>query len=432
MSRCFPFPPPTYANKGEALDELIKRVSLLVHKISDDEYLLVLGFVDIAILRKDKEEAKLKRKEHKLQKKLRKERIRSTETEKSDADGKVKRKEENYEKKRENNLYGGNLSKAAVEEKHPQQKKRKNDLYGGNHSKSAAEEKYPLQKKRKTVVDESDLLESSDLTQEHEQPTCSGSVSFVSDSTQSNPKKRRLHESLSNDGDSERKIIRIRLLKTASEVHVLKSSGSGCIPSVLTKTEVGKHILKPCQELPLATPEGRNETKRHGLILKQCQELPLPPQDSSRQSKRPETQKLCLKQSLELPLAATQESNESKNNEANKLDLKPEQELPLAARRESRKSRRTSKTSLFIDGSQSLDQFYGDLLKPWLLPRLEAEHCDSDEDDWLLGSKQENKQDATIHKAANVVSCSRTSNLWPQANYLPEADIFGLPYTVPF
>ncbi|XP_062098453.1 uncharacterized protein LOC133804306 [Humulus lupulus] len=419
MSRCFPFPPPSYANKGEALDELIK-------------------------LRKDKEEAKLKRKEHKLQKKLRKERTRNTETEKSVADGKVKKNEEEkypQEKKRGIDLYDGNLSKAVVE-KYPQQKKRKNDLNGGNLSKVVVEEKYPQQKKRKTelegrylskaVVDESDQLESSDLTQEHEQPTCSGSVSFVSDSTQSHPKKRRLQESLSNDGDSERKIIRIRLRNTASEVHVLKSSGSGHIPSVLTKSEFGKHSLKPCQELPLATPEGRNETKRPGLIFKQSQELPLAPQEN-RESKKHETQNLHLKPARELPLSGTQESNESKSNEAQKFDvLEPDLELSLDARQESKKSRKASKTSLFIDGIQSSDQFYGKLLEPWVLPRLEEEHYDSDEDDWLNGSEQENKQESTIHKPANVLSCSRSSHLWPQANYLPEADIFGLPYTVPF
>lgn len=52
-------------------------------------------------------------------------------------------------------------------------------------------------------VEESEQLENSDITEEHDQPTCSGSICFVSDSIQSGNKRRRQEDSLSNDGDSQ-------------------------------------------------------------------------------------------------------------------------------------------------------------------------------------------------------------------------------------
>ncbi|XP_062076572.1 uncharacterized protein LOC133811669 [Humulus lupulus] len=259
MSRCYPYHGPPNANKGEALDELIK-------------------------LRKDKDETKLKRI------KLRKECSRSTETEKCD---KTVKKNDFQEKKK---------------------KKRKNDFNGGHLSKA--------------VVEESDQVDSSDLTQEDEQPTIS------------NNKKRRLHEvePLSNDGDKERRKIRIR------------------IPNI----GFGKHSFKPCRELPLAIPESRNETKRCGLALKQCQELPLATQVSSKESKRHEAQKLFPKQGRELPLAM-QESNKFESNEPRKLCLKlsPEllkqrQELPLAPQVSSKESKRHEAQKLFLNQAREL------------------------------------------------------------------------------
>ncbi|XP_062076573.1 uncharacterized protein LOC133781551 [Humulus lupulus] len=259
MSRCYPYHGPPNANKGEALDELIK-------------------------LRKDKDETKLKRI------KLRKECSRSTETEKCD---KTVKKNDFQEKKK---------------------KKRKNDFNGGHLSKA--------------VVEESDQVDSSDLTQEDEQPTIS------------NNKKRRLHEvePLSNDGDKERRKIRIR------------------IPNI----GFGKHSFKPCRELPLAIPESRNETKRCGLALKQCQELPLATQVSSKESKRHEAQKLFPKQGRELPLAM-QESNKFESNEPRKLCLKlsPEllkqrQKLPLAPQVSSREIKRDEARKLPLKTSRGL------------------------------------------------------------------------------
>ncbi|XP_062079873.1 uncharacterized protein LOC133784593 [Humulus lupulus] len=259
MSRCYPYHGPPNANKGEALDELIK-------------------------LRKDKDETKLKRI------KLRKECSRSTETEKCD---KIVKNNDFQEKNK---------------------KKRKNDLNGGHLSK--------------VVVEESDQVDSSDLTQEDEQPTIS------------NNKKRRLHEvePLSIDGDKERRKIRIR------------------IPNI----GFGIHSFKPCRELPLAIPESRNETKRCGLALKQCQELPLATQVSSKESKRHDAHKLFPKQGREFPLAM-QESNKFESNEPQKLYLKlsPEllkqrQKLPLAPQVSSREIKRDEAQKLPLKTSRGL------------------------------------------------------------------------------
>lgn len=55
-----------------------------------------------------------------------------------------------------------------------------------------------------------------------------------------------------------------------------------------------------------------------------------------------------------------------------------------------------------------------------------------DDEDWLFGSKQQ-RQEPKL-KSSDDITCrqSSSSNLWPQAQLLPEADIFALPFTVPF
>ncbi|PON93927.1 cylicin [Trema orientale] len=381
MSRCYPFPPPSYANKGEALGELIK-------------------------LQREKEEAKSNRKEKKLLKKLGKQYSEGfTRTHRNVTDGKVRKVDD---------------------EKYYLQKK----------SKTVSKARYPL----KTVDDESDQLEKSDLTEEQEQPTCSGSICFVSDSTQSSKKRRRQEDSLSNDGDSQRPVIRIRLPSrnnrepdtlieqkkkirfttgTGSEARVQKSSDFGNVPSfekshctnVVPKKEIENVTLKPCRELPLATRESR-ETKSETSLLVSG------PQKNSEFGHVPILDK-------------SRRTNAVTKTEIEKPTAKPCGKLLLAAR-ESGETNTASETNMCVGGIQSLDPLYRTLIVNWVPPRLELDQNDSDDQGWLFGSKQEIRQESRIQKSGNVVSCSRTSSLWPQANYLSEVDVFALPFTVPY
>ncbi|XP_038699514.1 uncharacterized protein LOC119996790 [Tripterygium wilfordii] len=61
---------------------------------------------------------------------------------------------------------------------------------------------------------------------------------------------------------------------------------------------------------------------------------------------------------------------------------------------------------------QKAASLYRDFIEEWFSQSLDAE-------DWLLSSKR-------IAESPNVAS------LWPSARYIPEADVFALPFTLPF
>ena len=70
-------------------------------------------------------------------------------------------------------------------------------------SKSGLNEAYP---KRIIDEDEAERLEKSDLTEEHEQPTCSQCVCYLSDSTQSSNKRKR-HNNSANARESQSELL---------------------------------------------------------------------------------------------------------------------------------------------------------------------------------------------------------------------------------
>ncbi|XP_028784606.1 glutamic acid-rich protein [Neltuma alba] len=76
---------------------------------------------------------------------------------------------------------------------------------------------------------------------------------------------------------------------------------------------------------------------------------------------------------------------------------------------------------------------YNSLFQNWNACELQLKGFELEEDqDWLSAS--EGRQTQATKKAKSVndfLGCSGSS-LWPRAQYLPEADIYGLPYTVPF
>ncbi|KAK8512574.1 hypothetical protein V6N13_082884 [Hibiscus sabdariffa] len=75
---------------------------------------------------------------------------------------------------------------------------------------------------------------------------------------------------------------------------------------------------------------------------------------------------------------------------------------------------------------------YKTLIEDWLPTVLHPE-LDDDEngDDWLLPKKRLDKPLVRRSDDSNVL-CHSSSTSWPRAQYLPEAEVFALPYTVPF
>lgn len=74
---------------------------------------------------------------------------------------------------------------------------------------------------------------------------------------------------------------------------------------------------------------------------------------------------------------------------------------------------------------------YKALVENWVPPSLQYEGNDDDEE-WLFRPKQKDRHGSERFEAGNNVSCGGNHTLWPHANYLPQVDIYALPYTVPF
>ncbi|MED6146323.1 hypothetical protein PIB30_033433 [Stylosanthes scabra] len=75
---------------------------------------------------------------------------------------------------------------------------------------------------------------------------------------------------------------------------------------------------------------------------------------------------------------------------------------------------------------------YDALFQNWVSPPLTVGESSFDED-WLFGSKhKDGSSDAKrVKTISGALRCSSPS-LWPRAQYLPEVEIYALPYTVPF
>lgn len=91
-------------------------------------------------------------------------------------------------------------------------------------------------------------------------------------------------------------------------------------------------------------------------------------------------------------------------------------------------------TTNSIDSKRGrMASLYNSLFQNWNSCALQLEGFELEDQDWLSTSERQEQTQATDKaKSLNdALGCSSLS-LWPRAQYLPEADIYGLPYTVPF
>ncbi|CAL5418482.1 unnamed protein product [Camellia sinensis] len=83
----------------------------------------------------------------------------------------------------------------------------------------------------------------------------------------------------------------------------------------------------------------------------------------------------------------------------------------------------------YVNKIRNVDSFYKDLIENWVPPLVQSEQTDLGEQEWLF---QRKNQDGERCQASSNVLCRGSSTLWPHAQYLPEVDIYALPFTVPF
>lgn len=224
----------------------------------------------------------------------------------------------------------------------------------------------------KRVDDESDQLEKSDLSEEHGQPTFSGSICHLSDCCTQSSKKRNRQDSSFNGSESERVTFRIRL-------------------------PLGKHI-EPDSSLSEQDKNGHSTGSatcaQEGTVLGNAQ--------------------------MNVELAQLKPS------------LDPALQFSGQERTDTRRSRETSS---HINEIWRAESAYKTLTENWVPdpPMHQLWQNDFDDEDFFLASrKKQDKQESKRHKTNIEVSCSRSSGLWPQAEYLLDVGICALPYVVPF
>ncbi|KAE9609441.1 hypothetical protein Lal_00020654 [Lupinus albus] len=87
---------------------------------------------------------------------------------------------------------------------------------------------------------------------------------------------------------------------------------------------------------------------------------------------------------------------------------------------------------LVDDEGMRMVSMYNSLIQNWVPPPAKSDGFDSDGQDWLFRSERKERHvSKTVKVVTGTLLCSSPS-LWPRAQYLPEVELYALPYTVPF
>ncbi|CAA0816656.1 Unknown protein [Striga hermonthica] len=306
----------------------------------------------------------------KLQKEKEKERKEKKERRKEKKEKRKERKERRKEKKHKTIQ---NVGESDVQKLHVTKDKSgipKDDL--GQKSSSDL-----LQKKRET---ENNQLEQSSLTEEHARPVTLYVPSSSSESTENSKKRKRLSPP-EDDTCSNGQVILIRLPSTKqNELDALvKEQQQPCSTSGRIDSPSKIDHVK---DWPESFPNG---TRSNGRDLN------------------------------------------AKNGGEN---------VCLTSLQKCDKIGHKAKPESVLSSMQKMDMQYQNLFKNLLPPQVEETWLCSDSLDWLLEGNNQRGQELRAEKKPcyeNVsLSCSRSSVSWPRVEYLPEVDVYALPFTVPY
>ena len=119
------------------------------------------------------------------------------------------------------------------------------------------------------------------------------------------------------------------------------------------------------------------------------------------------------------------------------LNLKPGKENPRhsSAAAEVLGEKPEIGTAPMSSGSSSslLELRFMELLEYWAPPVVQSQWSAPDNQDWLLETKENNYNLAAERHETNCDGVSHGNSApWPRVCYLPEVDIYALPFTVPF
>ncbi|XXG40338.1 hypothetical protein AAC387_Pa01g1081 [Persea americana] len=241
-------------------------------------------------------------------------------------------------------------------------------------------------KKRKH--EEIEQVERSSVTEEHGQPAATPSLYDSSDSTQSSAKRKKHDLDAAEAGHNQGSGLRIRL-------PLLKRKD----PDLSCNTEQACHSGRANH---LATGPENASKFQPGNTVRAC---------SSRR-----TDYL-----VEEPKTA--------------CALPRYEELACSSGRVDELVEKTEAPCNNASGSgsriQKVESQFKELLEIWNPPQLLMDSSDFDNQEWLYERKQQCSRGAKQHKESDNPS-SRSSGLWPQACYLPGADVYALPYAIPY
>ncbi|PNY03733.1 hypothetical protein L195_g000141 [Trifolium pratense] len=441
MSRCFPFPPPGYLRKTDALIEESIKIRLDLD------------------LEKPKKERKEKDKKEKEEKKREKE-----------------------EKKRE---------KKEKKEKRKRDKEHKHKDSTSSHATVGIKFKFIDVKEseangklQKVENHENEQLERSGLTEEHGQPVSSPQEPCTSDSSQSSKRKR---DSLLPSEDNGPPIkIRLPLRKhqepeeskqgfqlgSSSRTVGLPSSHSQEArtierpPQAITKVESKQgfqlgsssrsvvqnshsHEARPIERPPQAITKVESKqgfqlgsSSRSGVPNSHSHEartIERPLQAITKVESKPGFQLGSSSRSVvpnshshearrvERPLQGvtkTETTNQLHGNPASKV-CKPLQNLAPVNAKPANET--VNKESRRDKESRRVEALYKSLHN---IQPVTYDGLDSLDQDWLFSSVPKEAIPVAKKQKTDAFQCSKS--LWPRAQYMPEIDIYALPYTVPF
>ncbi|KAA8532003.1 hypothetical protein F0562_006855 [Nyssa sinensis] len=286
-----------------------------------------------------------------------------------------KAKKERKEKRGERKEEEKRRENGEIEKKRHGHKKR--------HKDERSQEDQQGQKHGKRRKNETDQFEKSSLTEEHGRPVGSHNHCDSSDSTL-NSNRWQKHSSPSDDRHSPGSIIRIRLpVQRHKDPELLPSKVQSCFAlgsSDALLQEKKEHAPRPVGE-GIEHHHYNSRIISQDIASKLSKEKPCPSSGSSE----------FLSQKLQ-----------------------------------------TAATSCLHHGSSLLELKFRDLIENWVPPILESECTDLDDQEWLFPTKHNHSFGVKRFEAGMDVLTRKCSASWPGACYLPEVDVYALPFTVPF
>jgi hypothetical protein len=310
-------------------------------------------------------------------------------------------------------------------ERRKERKENKRKIHGANDKVKKLDDKkyFPLEKNSanpeggypgKGIRDEAEQVEKSDVTEEHDQATCFESSRYLSDSTQSSDKRKRPLSS-SNDNETQsgnqtqRPVIRIQL---SFRKH--KEPDAGRPRS--SQEDVTRRAESLAQErtvlghVPIENQFfGSNEE-----IATESEKLA--PKSGKESISAVERMKICSQ-------AITPDGTSSCEN----MTTSAVERMEICS--QTRTAEGTNACENKIQGAESP---HTTLIENWVPSQFELCQSEIDDEEWLFGAQRKWRDGSKRHKTADDVSCCRSSTLRHQAYLLPEADIYALPFTVPF